>query len=83
MNSANMDAKNIPTRITPTYAAKNFIPMAATTRMRADVIIMPASKNCNRSEILPFTYKRMILNKVLEIQNMDPKILAPSGVAIF
>ena len=83
MKSANIEAKNIPTKITPPYAAQYFKPPKAAKSIKNEVPIIPMSKTFSLLEIFPFTYNKMILNAVLEIQNIDPRILAPSGVAIF
>ncbi len=83
MNKANIDARNIPTKSTPPYAAKYSLPNIAAPSINSDVPIMPTSKTLSLSEILPLMYNKMILNVVFDIQNNDPRILAPSGVAIF
>lgn len=80
MKSANIEAKNIPTKITPPYAAQYFIPPKAAKSMNNEVPIIPTSNTFSLSDIFPFTYNKMILNAVLEIQNIDPRILAPSRV---
>ncbi len=83
MNSANIDAKNAPTKITPAYAAIYFMPPNAHKSSSKDVPIIPANKTLSLLEIFPWTYNKTILKSVLETQKIEPKILAPSGVANF
>ena len=83
MKSANIEAKNIPTKMTPPYAAQYFIPPKAANSINNEVPIIPMSKTFSLSEIFPFTYNKIILKAVLEIQNIDPRTLAPSGVVNF
>ena len=83
INKANIEAKNAPTKITPAYAAKYFMPPNAHKSNSKDVPIIPANKTFNLLEIFPWTYNKTILKSVLETQNIEPKILAPSGVVNF
>lgn len=83
MKSANIEAKNAPTKMTLEYAAKYFMPPIANNSINIDVPIIPANKNFNLFDIFPWTYNKTILKSVFEIQNIDPKILAPSAVVNF
>lgn len=55
MNNANIEAKNIPTKITPAYAAKNLNPIKAVMSIKNEVPIIPINKTCNLLDIFPLT----------------------------